>query len=265
MRFLLFQIYAPLVSWGEIAVGGERQSSRHPSKSAIVGLVAAALGIRRDEEERLNALADSLGVAVKLYSGGSVLKDYHTTQVPKKENKVIHHTRRAELSASGDKIGTILSRREYRCDAFSVVVVYLKKENPEFSIEIIEKALREPAFHIYFGRKSCVPSLPLAPKVVISSNLKGAFSEYAVVFPAPLTEDAPDWLQKVFSDYPEKTVFAAGDGISYFWEEGIESGLTPLQSVERYDQPTSRKRWQFTFRREYMAIEKGEEAVNVYQ
>ncbi len=266
MRFLLFQIYAPLVSWGVIAVGGERQSSRHPSKSAIIGLVAGALGIKRDEEERLNALAGSLGVAVKLYSGGTALKDFHTTQVPKKENKVVHLTRRAELSAPGDKIGTILSRREYRCDAFSVVAVYLKDVNSEYSIEIIEEALRKPAFHLYFGRKSCVPSLPLAPKVVVSTNLKSAFSEYTVIFPTPLAEGAPDWLQKVFSDYPEKTVFAAsGDGISYFWEDGIESGLTPLQSVERYDQPLSRKRWQFTFRREYMAIEKGEEAVNVHQ
>jgi len=265
MRFLLFQIYAPLVSWGEIAVGGERQSSRHPSKSAIIGLVAAALGTRRDEEERLNALAGSLGVAVKLYSGGTVLKDYHTTQVPKKENKVVHRTRREELSVSGDKLGTILSRREYRCDAFSVVAVYLKEANSEYSIDIIEKALREPVFHLYFGRKSCVPSLPLAPKVVVSSNLKSAFSEYNVVFPTPLAEGAPDWLEKVFSDYPAKTVFAAGDGISYFWEDGVESGLTPLQTVERYDQPTSRKRWQFTFRREYMAIEKGVEAVNVHQ
>ena len=265
MQFLLFQLYAPLVSWGEIAVGGERRSSRHPSKSAIVGLVAAALGIKRDEEERLNELAVSLGVAIKLYSAGSLLKDYHTTQVPKKENKVVYHSRRAELSAPGDKIGTILSRREYRCDAFSVVAVYLKKVNSEFSIGIIEKALRNPVFHLYFGRKSCAPSLPLAPKLVVSSNLKGAFSEYSVVFPTPITEGAPDWLQKVFSDYPQKTVFAADEGIYYFWEDGIETGLTSMQSVERYDQPLSRKRWQFTFRREHMAIEKGEEAVNVHQ
>ena len=97
MRFLLFQIYASLVSWGDIAVGDERQSSRQPLKSAIIGLVAAALGIKREEEERLNSLASSIGVAVQLHSGGSVLKDFHTVQVPRSKSKVAYYTRPEEI------------------------------------------------------------------------------------------------------------------------------------------------------------------------
>lgn len=263
MRFLLFQIYAPLVSWGEIAVGGERQSSRHPSKSAIIGLVAAALGIKREEEERLNSLSNNLGVAVQLHSGGSILKDFHTVQVPKKENKVVYHTRRAELSAAKEKIGTILSRREYRCDALSVVAIYLKEEKTEFSIEQIEKALYKPHFHLYFGRKSCVPSLPLAPIIVDKSNIKDAFVSFEVKFPSPAKESAHEWLQSVFSDYPQKTLFESN--VSYFWEEGVTSGFKTLQIVERYDQPLSRKRWQFTSRKEYMAVEKKLEVTDVHQ
>ncbi|MDA3939067.1 MAG: type I-E CRISPR-associated protein Cas5/CasD [Spirochaetia bacterium] len=263
MRLLLFQIYAPLVSWGEIAVGGERQSSRYPSKSAIIGLVSASLGIKRDEEDRLNSLSNNLGVAVQLYSGGSILKDFHTVQVPKKENKIVYHTRRAELSAAKDKIGTILSRREYRCDSLSVVAIYLKEGEIEFSLEQIEKALGEPYFHIYFGRKSCVPSLPLSPIIVVKPNLKEAFSDYEVKFPLPISENTPEWLQSIYSDYPQKNLFESS--VSYFWEDGIESGLNPLQSVERYDQPLSRKRWQFTARKEYMAVEKKLEAADVHQ
>lgn len=268
MQFLLFQIYAPLVSWGEIAVGGERQSSRHPSKSAIIGLVAAALGIRRDEEERLNSLAGSLGMAVQLYSGGSMLKDFHTVQVPKKENKVVHHTRRSELSASQDKIGTILSRREYRCDAFAVVAIYLKKIDADLSLQKIENALHEPEFHLYFGRKSCVPALPLDPKSIMAASVKVAFKEYeAGAFSKtilPVSEKKPDWLKKAFEQYP-KRVLTDSNGVTYFWEDGVEPGFESLQSVERYDQPISRKRWQFTTRQEYMAIDNNEEAVNVPQ
>lgn len=264
MRFLLFQIYAPLVSWGDIAVGGERQSSHHPSKSAIIGLVAAALGIKREEEDRLNSLSNNLGVAVQLYSGGSVLKDFHTIQVPKKENKVVYHTRRAELTAAKEKIGTILSRREYRCDALSVVAIYLKEEKMEFSLELIEAALRMPRFHLYFGRKSCVPALPLAPKILESSDLKEAFSEFKPIFPVPVDDDIPSWLLKSYEQYPENTLFDETN-ITYFWEEGVVSGLSHLQSVGRYDQPLSRKRWQFTARKEYMAVEKKSEAADVHQ
>ncbi len=260
MEFLLFQVYAPFVSWGDIAVGGERQSSRYPSKSAIIGLVAAALGIKREEEDRLNSLSDSLGVAVQLHSDGSVLKDFHTVQVPKKENKIVYHTRKAELSADPQKIGTILSRREYRCDSLSVIAIYFKKEK-EFTINKIANALQKPYFHLYFGRKSCVPSLPLAPVVVDKSNLREAFDSYQVKFPLSITDNAPEWLQNIFMDYYKKTFF--GSNVSYFWEEDVSSGFNTLQSVERYDQPLSRKRWQFTTRKEYMAVEKRLEDTDV--
>ncbi len=261
MEFLLFQIYAPLVSWGGIAVGGERQSSRHPSKSAIVGLISAALGIKRDEEDRLNTLAKSIGVAVQLNSAGTVLKDFHTVQAPKQESKVVHYTRQAELLASPDKIGTILSRREYRCDSLSVVGIYLKDALSGVTLQQIAEALREPAFHLYFGRKSSAPALPLAPKIVEGATLKDVFAQYAIAFVPPVSEKAPEWLQKAFESYPTKTLF--DKELTYYWEEGVDSGLNATHSVERYDQPSSRKRWQFTTRREYSALVRREEASNV--
>jgi len=261
MKYLLFQIYSPLVSWGEIAVGGERHSNSHPSKSAIIGLVSSALGIRRDEEKRLNTLVNLLGVGIKCYSDGSMLRDFHTSQVPKKVNKVVHYTRRAELLASPNKIGTILSRREYRCDALSVIAIYIKKESQNFLLESIEKALKNPIFHLYFGRKSCVPALPLAPLQVKKETLKGAFDSYNVRFINPIDESKPQWLQKIFENYSTKTIM--NKSVSYFWEDGIESGLNMLHSTERYDLPSSRKRWQFRSRIEYMGTAVGKEGSNV--
>ena len=52
MEYLLFRLYGPLASWGEIAVGESRHTAAYPGKAALIGLLAAALGIRRDEEER---------------------------------------------------------------------------------------------------------------------------------------------------------------------------------------------------------------------
>ena len=48
--FLVFQLYGALASWGDIAVGEYRPSQGHPSKSAITGLLAAALGIEREDD-----------------------------------------------------------------------------------------------------------------------------------------------------------------------------------------------------------------------
>jgi len=231
MTFLIFQIYAPLVSWGEISVGGERHSARHPSKSAVIGLIAAALGISRDEEEKHNDLGKILGVAVKLYSGGSM------------------------LSADKSKIGTILSHREYRCDALAVVAVYLKHKTDELTLDQISNKLQRPEFQLYFWRKSCVPALPLAPKLIEAEELKNAFTEYQVDVCSPEIKNDPEWLKQVYKTYPGKILYDK-NGITFYWEEGINSGFEKaIQSVDRYDQPISRKRWQFASRREFMTIE----------
>ena len=50
MRFLLFTLYAPMGSFGEIAVGERRMSWARPGRSAILGLVAAAQGVDRADE-----------------------------------------------------------------------------------------------------------------------------------------------------------------------------------------------------------------------
>ena len=56
-EFLIFRLYGSMASWGDIAVGEFRPTFDHPSKSAVIGLIAAAMGIRRDEEERQRELA----------------------------------------------------------------------------------------------------------------------------------------------------------------------------------------------------------------
>ncbi len=262
MRYLLFQCYAPLVSWGEIAIGGERMSSRQPSKSAVIGLLAAALGIRRDQDEQINALTGSLGFAVKMITGGTVCKDFHTVQTPKSERKVVYHTRRDEMTASKEKIGTILSRREYRCDALSVIAVWLK--NDSYSLETFENAIKNPMFQLYFGRKSCPPAIPLNPHVFEAETIRDAFQLYKMKIPVPVADEKPDWLKSVFDTYQNR-VLMSGESCTYFWEECDHSGFQESHRSIRNDIPLSRKRWQFSFREEYSTVEQSEEVADVSQ
>ena len=82
MKHLIFQLYGPMASWGEIAVGEHRRSDVKPSKSSIVGLLGAALGICRKEDDLHRQLSDAYGVAIRIDARGELLRDYHTTQVP---------------------------------------------------------------------------------------------------------------------------------------------------------------------------------------
>jgi CRISPR system Cascade subunit CasD len=83
-EFLTFQLYGPMQSWGEIAVGGYRSSATYPSKSAVLGLIAAALGIERSEETMIQTLHESLKMAVCVFSEGQMMRDFHTLQEPPK-------------------------------------------------------------------------------------------------------------------------------------------------------------------------------------
>lgn len=229
-NYLVFQIYGVLVSWGEQAVGGERPSSDHPSRSALLGLLAAGMGIARENEEKHAELSRQCRFGIKLYSPGQVLRDFHTTQVPPTIKKTKHlHTRRDELRT--DNLGTILSSREYRQDALSVIALWLEGEG-EYNLDDIQSGLTQPHFHLYLGRKSCPLSIPVNPEKVSTETLKAALDNYTV----------DDNLKTL-----EQTAH-------YFWEKTDNSGCKPDFHIARYDQPISRKRWQFQSRDEYVYL-----------
>jgi len=235
--YLLFQLYGPLVSWGDIAVGEYRPSYAHPSKSAIIGLLAAALGIRRAEEERQNALAASCAFAVRVDAMGVLLRDYHTTQVPSAKKGVTHYTRRSEL-AKKEELNTILSSRDYRCDAVYTVAITVAKDAPN-SVEEIASALLKPVFTLYFGRKSCPLASPLHPQIVSAATLRDAMASVP-----PIAE---------LTDIISKTA------TNVFWEADITSGVALQHVITRRDEPRSRKRWQFSDRLENYGVLKKEE------
>lgn len=268
MDYLLFRLYGPLASWGEIAVGESRHTAVYPGKSALLGLIAAALGIRRDEEERQAALAAGYRFAVKVISAGYSLRDYHTTQAPDSVGKFVYRTRRDELVVGKQRLGTILSSREYRCDALSLVAV-VAEDNAPYSLHEIRNALLKPRFHLYLGRKSCPMAAPLNPLIRQAAGFGQALDEYpfgALFISKYLLRKAvkENIEGSLLSDSPLLTGLSREDGYvfkygnhpaRYYWE-GAAGDLEPQQTLTRHDQSHSRARWQFTQRTEYLRIEK---------
>lgn len=240
--FLVMQLYGPMAAWGEQAVGQVRRTAAHPSKSAILGLCAAAMGIKRDEEEQHNALAATLKFGTEVLAIGTLIKDYHTTQVPPKRSKVHHLYTRSDELAEPD-VGTILSTREYRQDALFKVVLWQTDGERKQLDNMIEK-LKHPQFHLYIGRKSCPLALPLNPRVLEANSLSAACADY----PVPL-----------FSENIKATEKLRSEQGGLYWEACQYSGMDDSEhdmKVIRYDQPLSRKRWQFTSRDEYVRLAK---------
>ncbi len=250
MDFLVFRLYGPMMSWGETAVGGERRSARHPSRSAITGLVAAALGIKREDEDKQKKLGDSVGFGLKLLSAGDILKDYHTTQVPKAVSKVKYCTRRDELKANPAAIGTILSSREYRTDSLCIVALWSQSE-AAFSLSQIKAALQKPVFHLYLGRKSCPISCPLQPQLIKDTTLRSALD--SALF-SPLKQYPVQSKSDCFNLSRRQNIES-----QYFWESCTHVGMDAKMETIRYDRVVSRERWQFAPRTESMAFSDSKE------
>lgn len=233
MQYLNFQLYGMLASWGEQAVGESRHSATHPSRSAILGLLAAALGIKREEEEDLQRLSNSVFMGFKVLHNGSLLKDYHTIQIPDEDKKARHyHTRRDELRSPD--LGTVLSSREYRQDALSLASVCLQ-EGSDYTLQALRQALKQPVFQLYLGRKSCPLSLPLNPGIIEADSFKAALDLYPLV-----------------------NLELGMETITYYWEKTPNSGIENYSyRVPRYDQPLNRKHWQFSPREEYVLLATG--------
>jgi len=234
-EFLIFCLYGPMASWGDIAPGEIRPTFDRPSKSAVMGLIAAALGIRRDEERRQRELVAGYRMAIRIDSRGTLLRDHHTIQIPSAGSDGATDpfaTRMDELAVPKETLNTILSSRDYRCDAAYTICLWGRTDAPPYSLAAIQASLDTPAFVLYLGRKSCPPALPVHAQIVKAKNLAEALGSVR------------------FSDNPFISCLAGRNAPVVFWEGNEEAGFEREGMTTRRDNPTSRKRWQFLDRHE---------------
>ena len=88
MATLLLRLAAPLQAWGADSKFETRKTNREPTKSGVIGLLAAALGLRRDESEALARLAQ-LRFGVRVEREGQLLVDYHTAKAQREKNPYV--------------------------------------------------------------------------------------------------------------------------------------------------------------------------------
>ena len=252
MNYLLFRLYGPMASWGEIAVGESRHTASYPGKSAITGLLGAALGVRRDDESAQQALVEGYALAVKQTRGGSFLNDYHTTQAPDSTGKFRYRTRRDELILGQDRLSTGLSSRDYRSDAVALVAIKAQEQS-RWPLMQMQQALLKPKFHLYLGRKACPLAAPLQPEVIEADGFLQALSLYK---PKDLLRSDLEWVK-------DERFLKCDDVCHYYWQGEQTEFATPdvvppaqVMQLERRDLPLSRQRWQFEPRPENLWMEK---------
>lgn len=193
MGTLLMRLRGPMMSWGDHSRFTIRDSRREPTKSAVMGLLCSALG-----RPRWESVADLtvLKMGVRVNQEGILLCDYHTIQ------EVAYDT------GKGD--ATVLSHRYYVADGD--YLVGLEGEDTAF-LTRLDRALRIPVWQLYLGRKSFIPSLPVAAGVVDAPlpealrsypyNQGSACLRYVLETPESLDvrQDVPlSWQKRLFGN-----------------------------------------------------------------
>lgn len=229
-RYLTALLYAPLASFGGLAVGERRVSERHPTRSQLIGLLGAALGVDRTDEAAQAALRDGYSYALQVFAPGRPGTDYHTAQMPSR-GKIRFATRRDEL-ANKQELNTVLTSREYRFDFCAGLAVGAHHDAP-YSLEDIAAALCTPHYTLSLGRKSCVLGLPLLPEVMDANTPQAALS---ALWQRVQATPAHRVLRGLWAK-PGEIVL----------ERSQYQGDADVEFVR--DQPLSRKRWQFGLRK----------------
>ncbi|RIK32828.1 MAG: type I-E CRISPR-associated protein Cas5/CasD [Chloroflexi bacterium] len=171
MSVLLMRLSGPMQAWGVQSRFGVRDTGREPSKSGVVGLLAAALG--RPRQAPVADLA-ALRMGVRVDREGVLLRDYHTAQ--------------NVYRAKGGVKDTELSTRYFLADAAFLVGL----EGDETLLNKLFAALRDPQWSLFLGRRAFVPGEP----IWLSDGLRGGALE------AELHPSATPWLTGIPNTYP---------------------------------------------------------------
>jgi len=162
-EYLILKLQGPMQAWGEHSFEGIRPSGNIPTRSALLGLLGACFGIGRNEMNKLQALADSVGFAVRRDERFPMVKitDYHTVQD-------------ARVEYAGLKSHeTIQTWREYLLDAQYTVAVW-NHDGALVTLDNLEAAIKCPVFTPYLGRRSCPLARPLIEKRLQAENAQEA-------------------------------------------------------------------------------------------
>lgn len=152
-KVLPLHLYGALQAWGAPGVRTARLIEDAPTKSALVGLMAAALGRKRGSDNS-DLAALTLAVRRDRRELGR-LWDFHLVARPSDDSSNITH-------------------REYmQWAGFTAFVT----GNDEL-VETVHAALQEPVFDVGLGRRNCVPTCPVGLWQPLTCTLDEAINNY---------------------------------------------------------------------------------------
>lgn len=158
--YLMLSLDGPLQSWGGVAMDPLRPTLSFPTRSALAGLSASALGWSYRDGARTTELQDAMDYAARLEREAQVILDYQTADLDRIGSQGWTRwgiEKRGGGPAAG---GTQILKKGYLAGGAFLVALGLTDRSPVALAELAD-ALRLPARPLFLGRKGCLPASPI--------------------------------------------------------------------------------------------------------
>jgi CRISPR system Cascade subunit CasD len=219
---LLLRLEGPMQSWGYRSRFDYRDTALEPTRSGVIGLISAAMGIARGEDV---SRFDAIQMGVRVDKEGRIERDYQTAGGDRHEPREY-----GVIKADGSGMDTVVSYRDYLADA--IFTVGLECDDRGL-LSAIQAALTDPLWFLFLGRKSfCLSEHPLSASrpAIVQASLKdalegAAFSlrckprrgdlKYRLILEAPDGERTQDdwplcFRERRFKPRPIRTTYGGG-------------------------------------------------------
>lgn len=168
-QHLLLRLESPLMAFGGETIDNLGIIRDFPALSMVTGLIANALGWRREEAQMHDRLQTRLILGARLDHPGTLVRDYQTARLLQVDSGWTTHGSPEGREASpsyridrtGEKSLTLQRYRDYHADASLLVAMRLEPEDEAPTLHVIAEALQRPARPLFIGRKPCLPTTPL--------------------------------------------------------------------------------------------------------
>ena len=228
--YLIIKLQGALQAWGGHTYEDYRPSLIFPTRSAIVGLLGACLGIEREDIQALKTLNESFKLTVRANKRKIIQRENSKEKPPVSMQKItdFHTVQQARKSDGKPRPEAIVSRREYLCDAeFTLALAFIK--DTYYGLERVKQAILKPVYTPFLGRRSCPIQSRLFESVVTAENVQAAlsliepyhgtlYSELKLEGSTPMmTRDQPLFATTV-RQFNNRKIYILGSGSNYVSE-----------------------------------------------
>lgn len=176
-EYLILNLQGPMQAWGKETFEGLRPIDLFPGRSALLGLLGACLGVDRVDKAGLQALASSVGFAVRV----DQKIDKYGRKINMQKVTDYHTVKNARVYYQGLKSHeTIQTWREYWQDACYTVAIW-SQDQASISLTNIEQAIKKPVYTPFLGRRSCPITRPLFETKIIAETALLALVQQAEI------------------------------------------------------------------------------------